>query len=371
MGGYRIELAQATDDGDLRTILAATPMPGMVSVGFRREPNYFDAAVVEGHFRQVVVARDEASGRLVGFGSRSVCERYVNGRPAPIGYLSSLRLLPAHRRGMLVARGYAFFRKLHEDRRTPLYVTTIAADNRAALKLLTDGRAGLPSYHRAGDYCTMAIPLSHWEWRRGASPGLVIRSAQPSDAPAVLEFLRTTGPRRQCFPCYQAEDLFSDNGLLRGLQPKDLLLAFRGGHLVGTLGAWDQYQFRQMVIHAYGRPLNWLRPLYNCCARLRRRSILPRPGRPMRCLIAALPLARDDDAGVFRALLDTTVRERNSQSWDNLLVGMHESDPLCPVLREYRARCYTTHVYLACWEDGDSLRRSLDGRPLYLELGSL
>jgi hypothetical protein len=50
---------------------------------------------------------------------------------------------------------------------------------------------------------------------------------------------------------------------------------------------------------------------------------------------------------------------------------MHQSDPLLPALQEYHADRYTTRVYLASWEDGEDLRRSLDGRPLYLELGSL
>src|SRR5262245_44781440 len=114
---YRFELATADDDADLRRVMAETPMPGAMSVAFRREPSYFGAAVVDGRFRQVVVCREADTGRVVGFGSRSVGERYVNGRPASVGYLSSLRLLEAHRNRGLVARGYAYFRQLHADGR--------------------------------------------------------------------------------------------------------------------------------------------------------------------------------------------------------------------------------------------------------------
>ena len=138
MAKYRFDLAQASDDADLRAVLAATPMPGTVSVSFQREPSYFGAAVVEGRFRQVLVARGESAGRcptvVVAFGALSVSDRYVNGRPRPIGYLSNLRVLPGHRRGSLVGRGYALLRKLHEDRRTSLYLTTIAQDNQTALR---------------------------------------------------------------------------------------------------------------------------------------------------------------------------------------------------------------------------------------------
>lgn len=371
MAKYRFDLANATDDDDLRAILTATPMPGMVSVGFQREPSYFGAAVVEGRFRQVVAARDTTANCIVGFGSRSVCDRYVNGQPTPIGYLSTLRLLPEHRRGRLVGRGYALLRKLHEDRRTSLYLTTIVQDNHAAIEVLTTGRASLPIYQPAGRYHTVAISLTHGRQRRNGRSGIEIRSAKMGDMPAILDFLRTVGPRRQFFPCYEAEDFFAGDGLLRGLLPEDLLLAWSGNRVIGTLAAWDQLAFRQMVVHGYGKPLRWLRPLYNGWAGLLGLPRLPPPGSLMCCLVGALPMACDDDPEVFRALLDTLIAQRSGQTWNHLLVGMHESDPLLPVLQERPARCYMTQVYLACWEDGEDLRGSLDGRPLYLELGSL
>src|SRR5439155_15767832 len=102
MSRYQFDLAAEADDADLRRVLAETPMPGRIAVSFRREPSYFAAAEVDGRFRQVVAARDMESGHVVGFGSRSVGERYVNGRPMPIGYLSSLRLLESHRNRRLV-----------------------------------------------------------------------------------------------------------------------------------------------------------------------------------------------------------------------------------------------------------------------------
>src|SRR5947209_9611734 len=97
MSRYRFELATPADDADLGRVLAETPMPGRIAVSFRRDPSYFAAAVVDGRFRQVIAARDSATGRIIGFGSRSIGERYVNGQPEPIGYLSSLRLREEYR----------------------------------------------------------------------------------------------------------------------------------------------------------------------------------------------------------------------------------------------------------------------------------
>ena len=75
------------------------------------------------------------SGRIIGFGCRSLRDVYINGEARTVGYLSSLRVLPAYRNIGLVARGYAFFRRLHrEDGSVPL----LPDDNRRGKR---DGRA--------------------------------------------------------------------------------------------------------------------------------------------------------------------------------------------------------------------------------------
>ena len=61
------------------------------------------------------------------------------------------------------------FRKLHEDGRAPLYLTTIAEGNETALKVLTSGRAGLPIVPRRW-------PLPHDRGRAAATGAALRRS---------------------------------------------------------------------------------------------------------------------------------------------------------------------------------------------------
>jgi hypothetical protein len=366
MSVYRFEVATPDVDAELRRILAETPMPGQVAVSFRREPSYFAAAVVDGKFHQVITARDCVADRLIGFGARSIRDMYVNGRVEPIGYLNGLRCLAEHRNRGLVARGYAFFRKLHADGRTRIYLTTIAQGNESALAILTSGRAGLPAYHFAGNYLTAALPLG--QCRALTNGG--IRPAMEEDLPAILSFLNSVGPGRQFFPRYEVEDFFHPHGTFRDLQPADLLLAYRGERLVGMLAGWDQQAFRQTVVQGYETPLRWLRPFYNCWARCRSLPELPAPGQAFSYLTAALPLVADDDPAIFGALLENLLARRRKDR-EYLLLGLHEADPLLAVVRSYRARWYTTRLHLVCWEDGEELRAGLEARPPYLELGSL
>jgi hypothetical protein len=370
MSRYRFELATEADDEQLRRVLAAAPMDGDVSVSFQREPSYFDAAVVGGDFVQTVVGRLSATGEIVGFGVRSVRTMFVNGQPRPIGYLSTLRLLPEHRNLGLIARGYRFFAELHDDRSTSLYLTTIAEGNDRAVDVLTRGRAGLPPYHKAGRFFTFVIPPRQRRSNGTTVADVIVRSAVMDDLPAIVEFLNEYGRRRQFFPCYDAADFFQPRCTFRDLQTGDILLAVRDRRIVGTLGMWDQSGFRQSVVHRYSRRLQWTRPAFNLWARLRGMPRLPPVGETFPAVNAAIPVVADDDPAVYAELFNAAARWL-AESSRHLLLGLHETDPLLPVAAKHAAAKYVTRLYYVCWSDGDALRRSLDNQPLYLELGTL
>lgn len=368
MSRYRIELATLEDDADLRAVMAATPMDGRISVAFHREPSWFAGAVVDGTFRQVIACREVLSGKLVGFGCRSLREVYVNGEPATVGYLSSLRLLPEHRNIGLIARGYAKLRELHRDGRAPYYLTTIAEGNETALKILTSGRAGLPIYHPFGAYHTVALPISRGG-KGSMSPG--VRTANMSDLPTILAFLSRIGPNRQFFPRLTEQDFGSEQGAMRGLEMKNVLLAERGGDLLGMIAGWDQHSFRQSVVREYHGTLRYLRPIYNLWKGLSGQRVLPSKGQPFRYLMAALPVVADDDVEVLESLLKTLLHQAAGGPWSHLLLGLHERDPLLSVARRYQIATYTTRLYVVCWQDGDNSRLEIDDRAPYLEAGSL
>jgi hypothetical protein len=372
MSRFEFMLATNADDGDLRRVLSSTPMAGRIRVAFAREPSYFDATAVNGKNVQVGVCRDITTGRVVGMGSRAVSPRYVNGQPQPVGYLSGLRLLPQYRgQGRLLARGYQFLRQLHSDNSTRFYLTTIADDNDAAIRLLTSGRAGLPTYQPWGRYVTMVVNTKRTRGDRSSNGDLHCRAATTADCSIILEFLHAHGPARQFFPAYNNGDLFTGAGLLKGLRPDDILLAFRNDELTGTLAAWDQREFKQTFVCGYAGWLRFARPLYNACAWLARRPLLPQCGAMIDADVGAIPVVRGDDFGVFTMLLERQLDRLASRGTCRLLFGLHENDPLLSVARRYTSREYVTRLYIVTWPDGCEAIRELKGRVPYLELGCL
>jgi hypothetical protein len=269
----------------------------------------------------------------------------------------------------LIARGYAYFRRLHEDRQAPYYLTTIAAGNIPALRMLTSARAGLPRYVPAGLFHTFAVPLV----KRTAPvvpDDLVVRCASEDDLPTLLRFLNAEGSKRQFFPLVEPGDLFTSDGPWRGLLGEDVWLAWRDGELLGVLGAWDQYAFKQSVVAGYHGALAWLRPALNAWWWLRGSPRLPREGESLRFRVAALPLVRNDSVEVFDALLSHLVYRYAGGACTHLLVGLHERDPLLAVVRPRSVATYTTHLYLVSWNDAAKAVAASGCAP-YLELGTL
>ncbi|MFH1920486.1 MAG: hypothetical protein ABIP48_11450 [Planctomycetota bacterium] len=372
MSRFQFELATDDDDRALRELVAESPMPGAVSVTFRREPSFLGAMKVNGPLCQVIVIRDRTTGRIVGLGSRSVRNMFVNGRTQPVGYLGNLRIAKPYRGAGLLARGYAFLRECHAEGPARMYLTTITDENHRAIQLLTSRRAGLPSYHYAGKYHTLVVPLGKRRPRvKNPDPAVSVRPIQPGDVNGLLEFLQAAGPERQFFPDYSADEFFTGEAKFKDLEPSDVLAAYRDGEIVGTLAAWNQRGFRQIAIDGYAGHLRWMRLAVNGWAGLSGRPRLPAPGSELRYVTAAIPVVRGDDPVVFAALLGSLMGRLAAEPHDFLLVGLHEDDPLLPVARAFSASSYRAQLYYVCWDDGEPIRKGLDARVPYMELGCL
>lgn len=349
-------------------LMADIPMPGPVKVAYCRKPDFFKALRVEGRTSQTIIGRDEQNGTLAGTGTRSIKPAYINGEKTNIGYLSSLRVSEAYRGSIHLARGYDVLRELHNDGKALLYLSTILSDNLAARKL-TGKRNRLPAYHDIGRFNAMSISLSQKPAVCNAG-NLLIRQATREDGQLIIRFLNREGKRRQFFPAYSEVDLFHEKGLLPGLLPEDILLAFRGDRLIGTVAGWDQKAFRRSIVAGYAGWASYFRPFYNLWAKLRGLPLLPPAMSVLNYFLLSLVCIHDDNENVFTGLLNELIaRKRKSHSY--MMAGMHEHDPLCKCISTLRHFNYFSRLHVVCWPDGEKQFSDLDGRIPYLELGSL
>lgn len=368
MSRYTFALAEPGDDPQLRRRMAEDWMQGEITVSFRREPDYFAGCHVQGESFQIVKCVDKAQGQIVGLGSRLIRQGFVNGQKCRLGYLADLRVHPEHRSGTLLARGFRFQRHLHTDDPVPLYFTMILSGNASALDNLVGGRAGLPHYRDLGSILTPAIRLDL------PKPTLQIPNVQfmrgrQDQLPNILQFVNRCYARKQFAPCYQLKDFGTSH--LRGLQAEHYFLAVRANRLVGTVAVWDQKDFRQTHVERYSPALDRLRPLYNLISKFTPLKPLPEVGQAIPHFYLASIAIENDDPQLFRGLMRTVYREYKSSACHYFIVGLHERDPLAPVLHEYRRIEASGRLFAVHYPDSEASFAQLDDRVPYIEIATL
>ncbi len=168
--------SEAHDDA-CRAILRNSSMGKDIRLSLQREPSFFPAEKIANTWSQFVVLEDDETKTVLGFAARSGRSYWLQGRPAELGYISQLRLVPEFRNGLYLAKGYRKFKEMHDaDRKVPFYLTTIFSENSVARQILESGRGGLPLYRPITE-------LSSFFFTARRAPRTV--RADVSDAPAA------------------------------------------------------------------------------------------------------------------------------------------------------------------------------------------
>jgi hypothetical protein len=368
-------LATPTDDPALRRLLRENPMPGSIALTYEREPDYFIAAAMEGTLSQTIVQVEDASGEILGMGTRIIRPLFLNGEVVDVGYMSHLRANLNHSWGLSgarqLSRAFGKFRELHADGRVPFYLMSVIVDNLPARRLLTSGLPGLPharAYTRMYTYAVSprrpraAIPLPD---------GIRLQSGTSTHMDEIAACLQRNAQRGQFSPHWASANLFSPIQT-PNLHPEDFLLATRGSRVVGCLALWDQTPFKQIVVRGYHGGMRRARPLINLLTRFVDVPHLPPVGTPLsNCFVSHLAVDHDDPR-IFASLLRAAYNAAYHRGFNYFLLGMAEINPLRPLLvKHYLHITYTSQIYLMSWEDGLDATAQVDSRVPGLEISIL
>ena len=370
MSRFSFGLAEEADDMSLRDILRVTPMNGSIRIIFLREPNVFQSIGILGRLSQVIVAREKDSSNIAGFGIRTIREAFVNGGAQQIGYLSSLRSLERFRGSPLLARGYRYLKYLHQDRKTPLYLTTIIDGNSLALRNLIGGRAGLPQYRFMGEYLTFALDIRK-NFGGSRTSGLEIVKGSNENIHEIIGFVNESNVRKQFAPFYRPEEIVAGAPFYRGLKLEDFYVGYIGSSIVGVVAKWDQCSFKQTVVSGYGMPLSLLRPVLNTASYIVKRPSLPKAGEEIRSFYAGFMAIKDDSKDILSALLQRICDDNRDNGYACALFGLHSQDRLAKAFKGRTCIKYLSRLYAVHWEDGEHFFHALDGRTPFLELATL
>lgn len=326
----RVRLARAEDDAAIARLLETTPMDGPVRVVLSCGASFFRALEIEG--RDAVTCVAEQDGRIVGVGTGVARDVYVNGCPARVRYLGSLRLAPAARGTRVLPRGFALLRATLADRGDELQLTTILDGNEPARRTFIAGRAGLPPYQPMASLVTYLVPTGG---RRVLSCPTVQRA---DDAQELAEFLNRVGSRRNFFPVVCPGDFAGAGGRFPGLGLADVFVLREGGRMMGALACWDTRARRQVRIAGYQGALRWLRPLADRAGRIVGCGGLPPPGDALALCFGSLGAVAGPGVETFGHLLAAVASESAARGCAWMAMTLDVRDPLCGAFTGLRSR---------------------------------
>jgi hypothetical protein len=365
----RYELAQPSDDPELRRLLRESPFAGSISLSFEREPNYFLASAVEGPFHETLLVRDDKTNQIRGIGDRSVRPLYVNGQLQDVGYFSGLRVDSKYQHGMALARflskGFEGQRERHKDGRTNFYLMSIVSDNNPARRLLD---SGLPHYPRLHPYTRMFTYAIHPAHVKKESNIKITRGSLDL-IPAIVDCLNRNGERSQFAPHWTTDTLLSP--LTPALAIEDFFLAVSGSRIRGCLALWDQQSYKQSVIRGYSGSIARYRKLINLLSPLGGWPVLPETGTHLNHCFACFSAVDDDDPEIFSALLRALYNEAARRKYDYFMLGLAEGNPFHSIVKAYHPITYESQIHLAAWEDGYEDVARVDSRPPASEIALL
>ena len=339
----RFALATTADDAAIRRLLRDNHMPGFVRLTFEREPDYFHGANLAGAHDETIVAYT-SRGQLVCAGRCSRRPGWLDGAPAPVGYLAELRLDAAARGRFRVVRdGYRFFAAQRPPGDATFYFTSVAADNFRARRFLERGARGMPTYHFLAELTTLLVAVPR---HPRPSTRLQVSAATPDDLPTLQRLLAAHGERHQLAAVWSADTL---RALPRhGLPLDHFLVAHADGTPVGCGALWDQRAFRQTVIHGY--TLGGLVPAYNLLAPLFSAPRLPRPGSTLAHGFLS-PLALEKPvAGLLPDFVAAFFPLARRAGLDYLTLALPATDGrLSALRRRFATRAYASRLYQVTW----------------------
>ena len=368
MSKFSFNLATEVDDSELRARMAEDWLPGNITVSFRREPCFFYGSHVQGKNAQIIKCTDMQSGKLIGLGSRIENEVYINGNAQRIGYLADLRAHTEYRGSSALARAYRYLRQLHLKDPVPFYYSMILVDNHIAKNILTSARCGLPYYRDMGRFLTPAVFLD-LEKKPIKIKGVSFRHAKQNDLNDIFLYIEKFAREKQLAPVITLKDFNTDR--LRDLHIDDFYLAIKNEKIIGVIAAWDQGAFRQTYIERYSKALKIIRPIYNLISRFTALKPLPAQGNKVPYFYLTFVTIKNNDKEIFRGLLRYLYNDRRTGPWNYFISGLHETDPLNNVLKEYRRIDVAGQLFLVHYPENQLDYEQLDNRIPYVEIAMI
>lgn len=316
-------LARPEDAEELLRVMESGKPAGAVSLLITRRPDPYASYMAEPGEARVYAAR--ANGRITCTCAMLTRDLYIGGEKKKAAYLCGLKKDEGAR---TAGFGPSLFRDFAASG-ADLWFLSIVKGNDQAQKLLKKGKR-LLSLEALCAYRTFLVKPKKMK----ARPSLPFRRATASDAPALLEFIRREGSKKELFPV--PDKLFSFPGLSCG----DFRILFKDGRIAAAAAFWDRSAQKQYIPLKYGLPLRALGAL----SRFAGRSALPEAGRVLNYPFLSFFLAENDDRETASLFLDALSDDARGR-YERFIIGVPEGHCAFEKLKKMTKISFSTELY--------------------------
>lgn len=341
-----VRRAEGADNEALCALFESISMDADLDLSIRRDPDFFGLYGIQGPTWECWLGETEKG--VGGLGAIVVRDGYLGGRPARIGYLGDLRLAPEFQGQKLIPRFYGpILREAAIRYGCDVFLTTIIASNRRAVRALTGPRAravGIPPYELVRKFGIRAVhltvPLPRIRSR------FVVERATAGCVSEIADFLDADGRRRPFGYALPEVELHRRLQEWPDLEISSFYLARdRDGTLVGCIALWDPSAVKRTIVRGYRGRMGAVRRAYNAAGELLGFSPLPPPGSEMRYAYATHVAVPSDDPRVMRALLHRVYADQRKTERTFVAFCVFEDDPLRAAFRGFPYTDLTTNLY--------------------------
>jgi len=348
---WELTVATPEDSQGIQKVFDNGDFKGDISVKFNRAPDPYRSFQNDGDHVIIPIAKDTATGEILGVGGCVIRREYVNGTLRNTGYLTGMKILLSRQRRLNCIK--PAYQLIHDQtiKYDPFYYTTILKNNEPAIQLLEKRRKGMPPYIYLGEYTVFCLGTGG----KLNSKGYIFERGHTD---ALAAFYKKHLPKYNLAPASER---------LYGLDDRDFYyLKSPTGEILAACAIWDQQSYKQYIISNYGGiykalshiPTGWFGY-----------PTMPKTGTSANYASIASLIISAENREIARLFLKLVLRE--AKRYDFVMLGLFENHPLMDTLQNFKHIKYQSRLYNVDYAGNTNLSGGLDGRPIMLEVGLL
>jgi predicted N-acetyltransferase YhbS len=319
----RIRSSSPIDSAALIRLTSLTPMSGNITIRTDREPDFFALLRERGNDFLSLVAEDDRLG-IIGSFTATREDFLLDSHPTEVYYLADLKIHPAFTGSTSAYRLAAAMHQALRERGADLLLCTAVRGNQKVMPFF-DGRAGIPSFCRTGDFYVNQL-----------LPSRTKAVYDPRDGDEQQERLRPFYSKwydRFCF--HPATDHLGD--CTHFINEED-------GVVKAAISLTDPSKYKQNILLGYPALTGMALAALKTLGRFLPFPALPSRGDALRIAYVRYIGAMDNDSARIHALLNQVRRWAYDKDYHFISVTAHEKDKwMNEVVRPFRKFVFISH----------------------------